>query len=560
MSPMPMSRGLIRVVSTDEADRALVHDEIVRRYGRDYDVAAFSDHDAALEELQDLASKGGRAALVLACQHGDDAGVAFLARVHAIMPSAKRAVVLHWGDFASSVPVLDALGRDEIDRWILLPGFAGDEEFHRAITELLDESAAEGRRGYEVMQIIGRRWSRREVELRDRMNRNGVPFGFYDHDSDAGRALLSAYDLADAKPELPVVVLTFRADLGALENPSDEVIADAFGVNTTLDEDHCLDVTVIGAGPAGLAAAVYGASEGLDTLVVEQQAMGGQAGTTSLIRNYPGFSSGVSGARLAATMYQQAWGLGARFLFMRTVTSLRAGDSGDIVLELSDGNSVRTMTVVLAPGVTYRRLHAPGVEELVGRGVFYSPAVSEARSMRGRSVVVVGGGNSAGQAAVHLARHAAAVTLLVRGPSLAASMSDYLIRALNATRNVTIRHHSEVVAVHGDQRLERVTIRDPKREETVHAAGLFVLIGSQPHTDWLPAEVKRDEWGFIMTGPEAGADGAAPAESSMPGVFAAGDVRRGSVKRVASAVGEGASVISQVHAYLASAPHPPQPR
>jgi thioredoxin reductase (NADPH) len=391
------------------------------------------------------------------------------------------------------------------------------------------------------------------------MNRNGVPFGFYDVDSDAGRAILAALGLASGELDLPVVYLTFRADLGPLQNPSDEMLGDAFGVNATLTEDHCLDVTVIGAGPAGLAAAVYGASEGLDTLVVEQQAVGGQAGTTSLIRNYPGFPNGVSGARLAATMYQQAWGLGAKFSFMRTVTSLRAGDSGEIVLDLSDGTTIRTRTVVLSPGVAYRRLRAQGVDALVGRGVFYSPAVTEARAMRGRSVIVVGGGNSAGQAALHLSRHAAAVTLLVRGASVAASMSDYLIRALKATPNVTIRHRSEVVAVHGDQRLECVTIRDPNGEETVDAAGLFVLIGSQPHTEWLPDAVQRDQWGFIVTGTEAGANPAAPAESSMRGVFAAGDVRRGSIKRVASAVGEGASVISQVHEYLASAPHLPAP-
>jgi thioredoxin reductase (NADPH) len=259
-------------------------------------------------------------------------------------------------------------------------------------------------------------------------------------------------------------------------------------------------------------------------------------------------------------MYQQAWSLGARFRLMRTVTSLRTDHSGEIVLELSDGTAIRTRTVVLAPGVTYRRLDAPGVDEFVGRGVFYSPAVTEARALRGRSAVVVGGGNSAGQAALHLSRYAAAVMLLVRGPSLAASMSDYLIRALKATANVTIRYRSEVVAVHGDHRVETVTIKGPDGEETIETSGLFVLIGTEPHTAWLPDEVKRDEWGFILTGPEAGAGPAMPAESSMPGVFAAGDVRRGSIKRVASAVGEGATVISQIHEFLAAAPRASQPR
>jgi thioredoxin reductase (NADPH) len=256
-------------------------------------------------------------------------------------------------------------------------------------------------------------------------------------------------------------------------------------------------------------------------------------------------------------MHHQAWSLGARFLFMVSVTSLQVGDRDDLVVELSNGSTVRTSAVILATGATYRRLSAPGVDELVGRGVFYSPAVTEATAMRGRPVVVVGGGNSAGQAAIHLSKYASTVTLVVRGSSLAVSMSDYLIRELDAAGNVMIRYGCDVVEASGDERLDRVVIRDAQTgvSEVLEAAGLFVLIGSQPRTEWLPPSVKRDEWGFVVTGHDAGADPAFLAASSMRGVFAAGDVRRGSIKRVASAVGEGAMVISQIHQYLATLDH-----
>ena len=549
-SPLAAQRGLIRVVSRDQEDLAVVLGEIDRRYGHDYDVASWSDTESALDELSRLRVQGGQVALVLACQHGTDDGVEFLARVRAIDARAKRAVVLRWGDFASSAVVIEALARGDLDRWVLRPEYPADEEFHHSITELLADWAGARRPRYEAVQIIGEPWSPRSVELRDQMNRNGVPARFYDTDTDEGRDLLATHGISVASAQLPVVILQFRPDLPPL--PDDE-LGDAFGVNVTLDSDRRFDVTVIGAGPAGLAAAVYGASEGLDTLVIEQHAVGGQGGTTSLIRNYPGFPAGVSGARLATMMYQQAWGLGASFFVMRSVLTLEQSDSGELMVQLSDGATVHTGSVVLATGVSYRRLLAPGVDELVGKGAFYSPAVTEAAAMTNQPVVVVGGGNSAGQAAMHLSKYASTVTLLVRSSSLAASMSEYLIRELQATTNVTIRYRCEVAEAVGDEHLERITVRDTTTgvEELLESAGLFVLIGSQPRTEWLPPSVRRDEWGFIVTGREAGADPAATTASSLLGVFAAGDVRRGSIKRVASAVGEGAIVISQVHQYLA---------
>ena len=545
-------RSSICLVSRDKDDLALMAGEIERRYGADYDVTAWPEPDAAFEELRQLQTSGGHVALVIATEHGADDGVEFLGRVGAIHSQAKRVVVVRWGDFASSRTVVEALARGGLDRWVLRPEYPADEEFHLSVTELLEDWSAARRPRYEAVQIIDDRWSPRSVELRDRLNRNSVPVGFYERGTDEGRELMAAHGVNVATAELPVVILRFRPDVPPLQNPSDEVLVDAFGVNATVQTDRHVDVTVIGAGPAGLAAAVYGASEGLNTLVIEHHAVGGQAGTTSLIRNYPGFPAGVSGTRLAKTMYQQSWGLGARFLFMRSVEALRHGDAGGLSVQLSDGTSVATRSVILATGASYRRLDAPGVDALVGKGVFYSPAVTEAVAMTDQPVVVVGGGNSAGQAAIHLSRYSSSVTLLVRGTSLAAGMSDYLIRELQVATNVTIRYSCAVSGAKGDQHLECVEVRDASTGSTeiLEAAGLFVLIGSQPRTEWLPLEVKRDQWGFVLTGADAGADPAATAASSMRGVFAAGDVRRGSMKRVASAVGEGAVVISQVHQFL----------
>ena len=377
--------------------------------------------------------------------------------------------------------------------------------------------------------------------------------------------MLAGLGLED--PALPVVVLAFTSPPTTLVAPTDLEIADAFGLTRPPPADHVYDVVVVGAGPSGLAAAVYASSEGLSTLVIEQQAVGGQAGTSSLIRNYPGFSRGVSGAHLAYRSFQQAWSFGTEYFFMRQVQGL--GTEGALrTVSMSDGSVVRGRSVVIATGVDYRRLDVPELEALVGRGVFYGAAVSEAPSMTGEQVYVVGGGNSAGQAALHLARYARHVTLLVRGPSLAASMSDYLIAQLEATRNVSIRYHSAVLGGReADGCLAGLTLGDPRGGETedVPAAGLFVLIGSVPRTAWLPDEVMRDEAGFVRTGPETASaaevvqgEPRLPLETSLPGVFAVGDVRAGSIKRVATAVGDGATVIAMLHGYLAA--HPATPR
>jgi thioredoxin reductase (NADPH) len=350
---------------------------------------------------------------------------------------------------------------------------------------------------------------------------------------------------------------------GVLVDPTTDQLADAYGVSTRLGERSDFDVVVVGAGPAGLAAAVYASSEGLDTLVVERKSIGGQAGSSSKIRNYLGFARGVSGAELAQRAYQQAWIFGARFLHTRSVKALRP-EGGRYALELSDGSEATARAVVLATGIAYRRLGIPELEALQGTGVFYGASVSEARAHTGQQVFVVGGGNSAGQAAVHLGRYAARVTILVRRASLAETMSSYLINEIEASENIEVRPHTEIAGGSGEGALKSVDLRDCRTgdTETVPAAALFLMIGAQPHTEWLPGTICRDERGYLLTGSDL-PEGDWPLErpqlmleTSLPGVFAVGDARHGSTKRVASAVGEGSVVIEQVHQLLASAESP----
>jgi len=405
--------------------------------------------------------------------------------------------------------------------------------------------------------VIGERWSARSQELRDLFSRHRVPAGFYDATSGRARQILN--ELGLESPELPVVVLTFGVKRSALVNPSNLEIADAFGVMTPIPPGEVFDVAVVGAGPAGLAAAVGASSEGLSTVVAEHEAVGGQAGTSSMIRNYPGFSQGISGAMLAQEMWRQAWAFGATFRYMRQVKSL-SRDDGRYRLRLSDGSVLTSRTVIIATGASYRRLGIPGLEDLQGRGVFYGAAASEAPAMRGRNVFVAGGGNSAGQTALHMAKWAHRVTILVRAESLA-DMSDYLLREIGATPNVDVCYRVRVAGGTGTGHLQSLILQDTASgaRRSVPADALFILIGSQPRTHWLGDNIARDQQGFILTGPDLPGDTGPrwprsrpplPLETSLPGVFAAGDVRRGSVKRVASAVGEGAATIPQVHHHL----------
>jgi thioredoxin reductase (NADPH) len=552
----------IVIVSRDAGTREILHRELSKRYGGDYQIVACHRPAELAARMRDLRAAGLPVALVIGGVGAQDPdGIEVLATVRAIEPTALRVAAVGWGDWHSVRPVFDAVTIGTLDHWVTRPVQAPAEEFHRSITEFLREWGSQRPGGFEAVQVIGTRWSARSQELRDLFARHRVPAGFYDATSGQARQMLGELGLGPA--ELPVVVLQFAAKGTALVNPSNRQIADAFGVMTPIPPGVIFDVAVVGAGPAGLAAAVGASSEGLRTVVVEHEAIGGQAGTSSMIRNYPGFSQGISGAMLAQETWQQAWAFGTTFVYMRQAHSL-SRNGGHYRLALSDGGVLAARTVIIATGVAYRRLGIPALEDLQGRGVFYGAAASEAPAMSGRNVFIAGGGNSAGQAALHLARWARQVTILVRAPSLAASMSDYLIRQIGAAPNIDVRYHVQVADGTGTGHLQSLVLADTASgaRRTVPADALFALIGAQPRTQWLSQAVAHDRWGFILTGPDLPARAHTrwpagrpplPLETSLPGVFAAGDVRRGSVKRVASAVGEGAATIPLVHRHLARA-------
>jgi thioredoxin reductase len=555
-------QAVIVIVSRDAGTREVLHRELSKRYGADYQLIACARPAELAAWMRDLRAAGLPVALVIGGVGGQDRdGIEVLGAVRAIDPRILRVAAISWGDWASARSVFDALTVGTLDHWVHSPVQSPAEEFHRSITDFLLEWGSGRPGGFEPVQVIGQRWSARSQELRDLFSRHQIPAGFYDATS--GRARQMLHDLGLESAELPVVVLRFAAERSTLVNPSNAEIADAFGLMTPIPPGKVFDVAVAGAGPAGLAAAVYASSEGLQTVVVENEAVGGQAGTSSMIRNYPGFSQGISGARLAQEARRQAWSFGTTFLYMRRAESL-SRHGGHYQLALSDGSVLAARTVIIASGAAYQRLGIPALEDLQGRGVFYGAAVSEAPAMRGRQVFVVGGGNSAGQAALYLAKWANQVTILVRAPSLAASMSDYLIREIDAAPNIDVRYRVQVTGGTGSGHLHSLVLEDTAAgaRQTIPADALFILIGAQPRTEWLGAAVARDRQGFILTGPDLPAATRArghagrpplPLETSLPGVFAAGDVRRGSVKRVASAVGEGAAVIPLIHRYLARA-------
>lgn len=564
MSPMTEARGdarddppVLLVVDGAPEDLTLLGRTLERRFGADYRVSTAAKPADGLELLARLAREGAPVALVAADLRlpGMD-GVEFLRRAHALHPGAGRALLVAMGHAAgmglATDPVMRASALGQIDFSILKGWVSPEEWLYPRIQEALSAWTNAHRPRHEHVRLVGEQWSPRSHELRDLLTRNTVPFGFYAADSDEGRRLLAEHGVEAGR--LPVAVLF---DGTVVADPDVRALAEAFGVRTHPGADR-YDVAIVGAGPAGLAAAVYGASEGLRTVVIEPQALGGQAGTSSRIRNYLGFPRGVSGTELTARAYEQARLFGAEFVFSPWATALAArGD--DRVVTLSDGGEAIARAVVIATGVSYRRLGIPSLDRLLGMGVFYGAAAAEARAMAGEHVVVVGAGNSAGQAAVHLARFAARVTVLVRGESLAASMSDYLIRELETTPRIEIRLRTRVVDGSGEYRLETVVVEDARtgRREDLRAAAVFVLIGAEPRTDWLRGTLQRDGAGYVTTGGELSRDGwplerpPMLLEASVPGVFAVGDVRHGSVKRVAAAAGEGSVAIGSVHQYLA---------
>ena len=552
----------ILVVEDESEVRARIRGELERRYGTDYRVRCVGSATDALARLEGWREAGDPVALILADQWMPDMlGETFLGCARALYPDAKRALLVKfgaWGHRETADAMLRAMARGNIDYYVLKPWRRADEYFHRTITEFLQEWERASSGAPQEVAVVCEWRSPGSHQLRQQLALNGVPHVVHDTDSPEGRRILSEADQEGTRE--PVVV--FEGG-GVLVNPTNDELADAYGVSTRLGESSDFDVVVVGAGPAGLAAAVYASSEGLDTLVVERKSIGGQAGSSSKIRNYLGFARGVSGTELAQRAYQQAWIFGARFVHMRSVAALRP-EAGRYALELEDGSRATATAVVLATGIAYRRLGIPELEALAGTGVFYGASVSEARAHTGQEVYVVGGGNSAGQAAVHLGRYAARVTILVRRASLAETMSRYLIDEIDAAENIEVRPHTEVVGGAGEGALKSVDLRDCRTGdlETVPAAALFLMIGAQPHTEWLPETICRDERGYLLTGSDL-PEGDWPLErpqlmleTSLPGVFAVGDARRGSTKRVASAVGEGSVVIEQVHQLLAQAATP----
>ena len=553
-----MAAPVLLAVEADPAVLDDVESALRDRYSSHYRVICTRSADEALASLTRLADAGDEVALVLAAQwFPETTGSDLLERVRQIHPHAKRGLLVPWGvlgDQPTGEAILDAMAVGRIDYYVIRPAGPSDELFHQSITSFLLEWTRSRHIAPNTIHIVGESWSGRAYELRDVLQRCVVPHAFCLADSSEGRELVAT--VGRAEPEFPLVVMP---DGNFLDNPSNADMAKAIGASVDPEHDD-YDVIIVGAGPAGLSAAVYGASEGLDTLVVDEGGIGGQATSSSLIRNYLGFPRGVSGGDLAFRAYDQAWVFGTSFVFMQRATALdRVGDR--LFVTISDYGRVRTRAVILATGAAYRRLGVPALEALNGAGVFYGGPVSEAHAMAGKEVFVIGGANSAGQAALHLARYARRVTLVVRSQSLRAGMSHYLVREVEATPNVEVRLGTSVVGGGGDGHLDHLVLRAGAADshETVAADGLFVLIGARPHTDWLPAEIARDQRGFLVTGADLSDDPGWPLrrhpfllETSMPGVFAVGDVRHDSVKRVASAVGEGSIAIQLVHSLFVS--------
>lgn len=546
------------VLAAAPQHRQQVHGEFVARYGRDYDLHQVVEAGALVSLVAELARSGQEIALIGI--DPDLPGIDLLelfAEVHRHAPNARRLALLASDAWQRQGDRMrQAVGEGRLDTWLGVPRAPRDEEFHGALSELLSEWAWTSQAiGVDGVQLVTDGTTPELVRLLDFLQRMGVPHRRYPTDSEVGREVLAL-----AGPDAPLPVLRSpTGEVMAAPTPAD-IGASIYGRAADLPADHVADLLVIGSGPAGLAAAVYGASEGLNTVVVESDAIGGQAGTSSMIRNYLGFPRGISGMRLAQRARMQASRFGARFFLGVHAVRLEPGTgAAPHAVLLGDGSRIRGRAVVIASGARYRRLGVQTVEDLVGRGVHYGAATSVARETRGRHVHVVGGGNSAGQAAVHLARFADSVTIVVRRESLAATMSDYLIRELRGTPGVTVRARTEVIDGGGDGALGWVTLRDldTGSEEQVESGALMLLLGAEPCADWVPDTVCLAEDGFVLTGRDVPqhrwVKGLPPAAlaTNWPGVYAVGDIRAGSMKRVASASGEGAAVVPLVHGWLA---------
>jgi thioredoxin reductase (NADPH) len=553
-TPEGAARTVIVTVDDDPGVSRAVARDLRRRYGEQHRIVRAESGDAALDALREMKLRGDEVAVIVADYRMPGMnGIEFLERAMDFYPTARRVLLTAYADTGAAI---DAINVVDLDHYLLKPWDPPEEKLYPVIDELLSKWQAEDRRPVRVTKVVGHRWSARSSAVREFLARNQVAYRWYDSEEPDGQRLLAAAEADGLR--LPVVI---TPDAEVLVEPADAELAVKVGLPTTPAQDF-YDVVVIGGGPAGLGAAVYGASEGLRTVLVERTATGGQAGQSSRIENYLGFPDGVSGAQLTERARRQATRFGAEVLTTRNVVSLDINGSARTV-RFADGGTIDAHTVILATGVSYRQLGAPGLDEMTGRGVYYGSTLTEAAACMGQDVYIVGGANSAGQAAVYLAQHAKSVTILCRGSALERSMSYYLIQQIRATGNITARICTEVIAAEGSDHLESLTLRDTSTgaTETVSAQWLFLFIGAAPLTDWLDGVVVRDERGFVLAGPDLASCGRRPPgwdldrlpyhlETSVPGVFVAGDARAESAKRVASAVGEGAMAVMLVHRYL----------
>ena len=553
-APAAPARPVILTVDDDPGVSRAVARDLRRKYGEGHRIVRAESGTTALDALRQMKLRGEPVAVLLADYRMPEMnGIEFLEHAMDVYPGARRALLTAYADTGAAI---DAINVVDLDYYLLKPWDPPEEKLYPVVDSLLESWRASDPRPVPELKVVGHRWSARSSEVREFLARNQVPYRWYLADEPEGKRLLDAAE-ADAM-SLPVVI---TVDGEVLVEPSDAELAARVGLATTPSAEF-YDLVVVGGGPAGLGAAVYGASEGLRTVLVERMATGGQAGQSSRIENYLGFPDGVSGAQLTDRARRQAAKFGAEVLTTREVVGLEVHGPARTV-RFADGTAVDAHAVILATGVAYRQLAAPGVDELTGRGVFYGSALTEAANCAEQDVYIVGGANSAGQAAVYLARGAKSVTIVVRGPSLRKSMSHYLVEQIERVPNIRVRSCTEVAEAHGDGHLERLTLRDSDTGDTevVDAQWLFVFIGAAPLTGWLDGVVHRDGRGFVLAGPDLAAAGEqlvgwpldrAPyhLETSVPGIFVAGDVRAESAKRVASAVGEGAMAVMLVHRYL----------
>jgi thioredoxin reductase (NADPH) len=550
-----MAKPVILVIDDDaEVLRALERD-LRRKYGSVYRIVRSGSAQAALDALGQLKLRNEPVALLLSDQRMPHvSGIEFLEQAMIIYPDAKRALLTAYADTDAAIRAINSV---KIDYYLMKPWEPPETQLYPVADELLDDWQAAYRPAFEGIRVIGHRWSAVGHQIKDFLARNQVPYHWMDVEADAEAPRL--IELAGADPaRLPLVLFP---DGTMQVNPTISELAARVGFQMRAALPF-YDLVIVGAGPAGLAAAVYGASEGLRTILIEREAPGGQAGTSSRIENYLGFPQGISGAELARRAVTQARRFGVEVLAPQEVTGVRV-DGPYRIITLADGSSINCHALLIATGVSYRKLDISGIEQLTGAGVYYGAAMVEAMACQGEEVYMVGGANSAGQAAVFFARYASKVVMLVRGDSLASSMSRYLIDQIAATPTIEVRSNTRLVEVHGETSLQAVTLANSRtgETETAPAKSLFIFIGAEPRTDWLAGIVERDAHGFIMAGADLAREGrgARPLDpvpsllaTSVPGIFVAGDVRSGSIKRVASSVGEGSIAVQLVHRYLAT--------